>query len=1019
MNSLFSDRYALVRELGRGGMATVYLAQDLKLQRQVALKVLRPELAASLGNDRFLREIEIAARLSHPHILPLHDSGDAGGHLYYAMPYVEGESLRQRLEREGQLPISETIAIVKAVASALTYAHQHGVVHRDIKPENILLAKDSEGGAAHPVVADFGIARALDAAGGERLTETGLALGTPAYMSPEQAAAGRVDERSDIYALGCVAYEMLAGQPPFVGLTAQMILARHAVDPVPSLHTVRATVPEGVECAISRALAKVPADRFSTADEFADAMMAEPRRVAPILRTSTLRSRKLLLGVAVASAVGVGVLLSRESASPSILASASRIAVLPFLSPGGDTGLTRLGRDLATTISASLDGVGGIETADRLSIATGTAGSGDLSASQGAALARRLGARSVVRGTLVRAGDGVRLDLALYGTEGLAPLTEGIAVTGHPDSIGMLTDSAAWALLRQIWKRGEPPSASLGAITTRSVPALRAFLEGERELGANRWEEAGLAFSSAIAADSTFWLAHFRYAFARWWVLETPEPAILAALRHHRRILPDRERLLAEPFLDSTITPRQRIEQFQVVTQRFPDYWPGWFLYADALFHFGPETGREWTEALQAFRHVVALNPKLVPAWEHIFKLTLGKDQGEASNAYARLIELGWLAAHEPWRGRFLRLAAGVGQAGGVVPPDLDLAADSLATFLATSPDEYVMKLAPLAVPPVGLALLQLGFPRAQQDLNSRTLRLVARGSGSRTASFSVLTVLRAADAWIWASRGQWDSALTIIGELASEQPGILWRQRYSPPAYPPVGGPGVAIESYALAVIAAWLRAASPALAEQRRTAAARSIDLLSDEESRRDARGRLAWFDGILGFARRDRRAIQAARRDAARSGYHQRELVDGSLAAFDLALEQDVKRAGKKIVELEDQCYSHYPNCNLFTPHAAVQRLAATQWLLRAGELDEAARAGRWVDGMEWYGFLYVLADVLRGPGYLARAQIEENRGDAILAREYYQKFLQRYDQPSPSQVHLVTEAKSGLARLEPDR
>src|SRR5918995_4466832 len=211
VSAALADRYVLERELGHGGMATVYLALDLKLQRKAAIKVLRPELAASLGNDRFLREIEIAARLSHPHILPLHDSGEAGGHLYYAMPYVEGESLRQKLEREGQLPIEEVIAIARAVASALSHAHRQGVVHRDIKPENILLARGNDGLAAHALVADFGIARALDAAGGERLTETGLALGTPAYMSPEQASGDQVDARSDLYSLACVLYEMLAG----------------------------------------------------------------------------------------------------------------------------------------------------------------------------------------------------------------------------------------------------------------------------------------------------------------------------------------------------------------------------------------------------------------------------------------------------------------------------------------------------------------------------------------------------------------------------------------------------------------------------------------------------------------------------------------------------------------------------------------------------------------------------------------------------------------------------------------
>ncbi|HJR17201.1 MAG TPA: serine/threonine-protein kinase, partial [Gemmatimonadales bacterium] len=272
----FEDRYQVERELGHGGMATVYLARDLKLHRSVALKVLRPELAASLGPERFLREIEIAARLSHPHILPLHDSGEAGGHLYYAMPYVEGESLRQRLEREGQLPIPDVIQIGQAVASALTYAHHHGVIHRDIKPENILLARDSAGGAAHPLVADFGLARALDAAGAERLTATGLALGTPSYMSPEQSSSDRhLDHRSDIYALGCMAYEMLAGAPPFTGPTAQAILARHALDPPPRLHTVRTTIPAAIEVAVERALAKVPADRFATADEFARALTAE------------------------------------------------------------------------------------------------------------------------------------------------------------------------------------------------------------------------------------------------------------------------------------------------------------------------------------------------------------------------------------------------------------------------------------------------------------------------------------------------------------------------------------------------------------------------------------------------------------------------------------------------------------------------------------------------------------------------------------------------------------------------
>src|SRR5438445_5652478 len=245
-----AERYSIERELGHGGMATVYLAEDLKHRRSVALKVLSPDLAASLGTDRFLREIDIAARLTHPHILPLHDSGEADGLLYYVMPYVEGESLRDRLSREQQLPIEDAVSIACEVASALSYAHSHDVIHRDVKPENILLS----GGEA--IVADFGIAGALDAAGGSKLTRTGVVLGTPAYMSPEQAAGEQaLDGRCDVYGLGCVLYEMLTGEPPFTGPTSQAIIAKRFSDPVPSARRLRETIPVPLDRAIVKALA--------------------------------------------------------------------------------------------------------------------------------------------------------------------------------------------------------------------------------------------------------------------------------------------------------------------------------------------------------------------------------------------------------------------------------------------------------------------------------------------------------------------------------------------------------------------------------------------------------------------------------------------------------------------------------------------------------------------------------------------------------------------------------------------
>src|SRR3954454_17167415 len=252
LNSALTGRYTIERELGEGGMATVYLAHDIKHRRKVALKVLKPELGAVLGVERFLSEIQVTANLQHPNLLPLFDSGEADGLLFYVMPYVDGETLRARLDREKQLPVDEAVRITVAVANALDYAHSHGVIHRDLKPENILMQ------AGQPVIGDFGIALAVSNAGGNRITQTGLSLGTPQYMSPEQATGDRViDGRSDIYSLGAVAYEMLTGEPPHTGTTSQAIIARMLTEKPRPMRTSRPTIPEHVEFAVQHALEKL------------------------------------------------------------------------------------------------------------------------------------------------------------------------------------------------------------------------------------------------------------------------------------------------------------------------------------------------------------------------------------------------------------------------------------------------------------------------------------------------------------------------------------------------------------------------------------------------------------------------------------------------------------------------------------------------------------------------------------------------------------------------------------------
>ena len=340
----------------------------------MALKVLRPEISGVLGSARFAREISIAARLNHPHILPIHDSGVLGlgtdpSILFYTMPYVAGKSLRDRLEEEPQLSVEEAVRIARQVADALDHAHRHGVIHRDIKPENILLA---DGDA---LVADFGIARALDAAGGERLTETGLALGTPAYMSPEQGAgSSRLDGRADIYALGCVLYEMLAGQAPFTGPTAQAILARHAIDPVPSLRTVRSTVGAALDRAVARALAKVPADRFPTARAFGDALaalQASGTDHAPAILTPTSSPRRRWMLPAAAGgatlAMALALLAHARHGNPGAVDPAV-VAIAPFRVAAADSSLGYLREGLVDLLAAKLGGEAGVRPVDPRSV---------------------------------------------------------------------------------------------------------------------------------------------------------------------------------------------------------------------------------------------------------------------------------------------------------------------------------------------------------------------------------------------------------------------------------------------------------------------------------------------------------------------------------------------------------------------------------------------------------------------------------------------------------------------------
>ncbi|MGH7712634.1 MAG: protein kinase domain-containing protein, partial [Gemmatimonadaceae bacterium] len=397
LRTALEDRYAVEREIGRGGMASVYLAQDLKHGRPVAIKVLSEEVGAAIGADRFLREIQVAARLNDPHIVPLYDSGNADGLLYYVMPYVEGETLAARLQRERQLSFGDVLSITRDVAQGLAYAHAQGVLHRDIKPANILLSRDSA------VVADFGIARALTTAAGERLTSGGIVLGTPDYMSPEQAfGQSHLTERSDVYSLGCVVYEMLAGTPPFTGVSQPAIIARHAADPVPSLRTVRATLPAAVERVVVRALAKAPNDRYATTTELLQALTEalQPASSGATLVQAPPARRRLTPIIAGAIAllliVAAAILLTRQSGDKG--GSAARVppmlAVLLFenLGPPDDTYFADGMTDEITTRLSHISGLGVISRNSALQFNARTTPIREI--------ARQLGAQWILVGTI-------------------------------------------------------------------------------------------------------------------------------------------------------------------------------------------------------------------------------------------------------------------------------------------------------------------------------------------------------------------------------------------------------------------------------------------------------------------------------------------------------------------------------------------------------------------------------------------------------------------------------------------
>ena len=560
LNVALTDRYRIVRELGAGGMATVYLAEDLRHHRQVAVKVLRQDLAASLGAERFLREIEIAARLHHPHILPLYDSGGSGDVLYYVMPLVEGQSLRDRLGKGGALSIDEAIRIIREVADALAYSHQHGVVHRDIKPENILLT------SGHALVTDFGVAKAVrESASTTSLTGTGVSLGTVAYMAPEQATADpATDHRADLYALGVMAYEILAGQPPFTG-NSQQVLAGHLTRRPEALSALRTSVPPALEAIVMRCLEKNAADRPQAAEEIQRALetinttVASTAAIPAAMATrSSRRWGRVIAGVAtvaILAAAGVGWFARVGRAGTligdDVLAENDIVLVSDFENRTADSSLA------ATITDAIRVDLQQSRTVRVMSQAAMWAGIARMGLEHGTALpeprvqelAEREGAKAYVVGDVARLGGGYQITARVVGTAGgTEALTVKATASNENELIGAV-EEVGRDLRRGIGEslRSVLAAPALANVTTASLPALRALTAARRLHNEAKFPQAVTMAKEAIGFDSMF-AGAYTALFAAYTNLNQVNNATEAARQAYRLRdrLPDVERLRIE-----------------------------------------------------------------------------------------------------------------------------------------------------------------------------------------------------------------------------------------------------------------------------------------------------------------------------------------------------------------------------------------------------------------------------------------------------------------------------------------
>jgi serine/threonine-protein kinase len=998
LETALAGRYRIEGKLGEGGMSIVFRARDLRHDRVVAVKMLRAELSAAVGAERFLREIRIVAGLQHPHILPLHDSGDADGSVYYVMPFVEGESLRQRLDREGALPAAEAIRIAREVSSALDYAHAHGVVHRDIKPENILLS------GAHAIVADFGIARAVDVASGASATATGLVVGTPAYMSPEQAAGESVDGRSDQYSLACVIYEMLSGAAPFAGTTPRELMARHAIEPVPPLSSVKADVAPAVSAALARALSKNPESRYPNPGSLSAALegtatpagattpVPQPAAPVPPAPTPSRRGRTVTaLGIVLVLALVAVVwgLRNRSNPAPPIEpaspGAATAIAVLPFAVPGADT--LGLSEGIVGLLGTKLDGAGDLRVVDSRALLSHLAQQKGvrLGPNEGSAIARHFSAGLYVLGDVVQIPGRLRIAAAMYRPERAEAIARAEA-EGDVGKLFELVDEVTAQLLAG-WSGRESRVSGIAAVTTSSLPAFKAYLEGEAALRDARFDQAIDGFQRAIATDSTFALAWYRLSVAGEWLTrdDIAGPAAERAAQLGGR-LPERERRLLQAMQSGRRGAYEEARtRYRAIVATYPEDLEAWIQLAELEFHFGPWRAQSARLSRPAWERVLALDPSQIVGRVHLARIAAIEGRGREVDSLVREIA----ALH--------RLP---GRDAGTRSEELEM--ETLRAFAIRDTAEQRRVLSNLAgAGDLTVTLSAWAAAAFANDLPgaiavARILTQPPRGGPARGVGHLTIAFLEAA-------RGRLGD---MRRELALANAADLDRSRAAPALL--AVAPFVRTPAAELRRLMAQVAAAPPPRPDDDRVGLSvyfRRTPLAQDLRTRR-------YLIGVLAAQLGDRaRALREADELAALARSDSGSLAADYAHGIRAGLALDRGNAEEALREVEQMRHETY----YVTAFAFPELSQARERFIHAEAL---VRLGRGEEALAWFGSFSEFSpyDMLYSAlGHRRRGEILESLGRRQEAAEQYARFIELWTGADPELQPMVREARTALARL----